>query len=103
MEYLDRKTDVQRGENGIINKNSIRKGVTNMDEKQTKVSEKSNETSDEIGMVRLMLDNHIGGLEIHKALADDTCCCTEDDERTLQLMYRIRDILARIQPVQSEE
>lgn len=74
-----------------------------MDEKQTKVSEKSNETSDEIGMVRLMLDNHIGGLEIHKALADDTRCCTEDDERTLQLMYRIRDILARIQPVQSEE
>lgn len=50
---------------------------------------------DELGLTRLELDNHIGGLEISKA----TGYWTEDDERTLQLMYRIQDLLRRATPV----
>lgn len=44
--------------------------------------------------VRLELDNHIGGLEISKSVLPDSW--TEDDERTLNLMLRIKDILSRI-------
>lgn len=48
---------------------------------------------DELEYCRRMLDNHIGGLEISKA----TGYWNEDDERTLDLMVRIKGILERIE------
>ena len=44
---------------------------------------------------RIMLDNHIAGMEISKAAGE----WTEDDERTLELMRLIRNILRRIKPI----
>ena len=48
----------------------------------------------ELEYARMMLDNHISGLEISKAAG----YWNEDDERTLELMRLIRNILRRIKP-----
>jgi len=47
---------------------------------------------------RLELDNHIGGLEISKAAG----IWTEDDERTLELMLLIKDILSNVREVKDD-
>ena len=60
---------------------------------------KPNPVVDELGITKLELENHIGGLEISKA----TGYWNDDDERTLQLMYRIKSILDRIQPVEEKQ
>ena len=46
----------------------------------------------ELGYCRLMLDNYIGGLEISKA----TGYWTEEDERVLYLIRKIKSILERV-------
>ena len=47
---------------------------------------------EKLGYARIMLDNHIDGLEISKA----TGYWSDDDERTLNLMYLIKGILSNI-------
>ena len=48
----------------------------------------------EFESVRMELTNHIDGLEIAKSAIPELW--TLDDEHTLRLMHRIRDILERI-------
>ena len=48
---------------------------------------------DELGFLRIELQNHIDGLEISKM----TGCWSDDDERHLQLDKRIMDLLKRIE------
>lgn len=48
---------------------------------------------------RLELDNHIGGLEISKS----TGYWTEDDERTLNLMLMIKEILSNVEPKEGHD
>lgn len=50
----------------------------------------------ELELAKMELDNHITGLEISKNACPDMW--TEDEERTLNLMYRIQDILDRVEP-----
>ena len=52
----------------------------------------------ELGYCRIMLDNHIAGLKISKA----TGYWTDDDERTLDLMQRIKAILDRVEVKEGE-
>ena len=52
----------------------------------------------ELEHCRLMLDNHISGLEISKS----TGYWTEDDERTLDLMRRIKAILDEVEVREDE-
>lgn len=47
---------------------------------------------------RLELDNHIGGLEISKS----TGYWTEDDERTLNLMLMIKEILSNVEIIKDD-
>lgn len=49
--------------------------------------------------VRLELDNHIAGLKISKS----TGYWTEDDERILNLMLMIKDILDSVTEVEAKE
>lgn len=55
----------------------------------------------DLGLVQLELDNHIDGLRIQKETGPNWW--SEDDEKVLQLMLRIKDILANIQPVTKGE
>ena len=48
----------------------------------------------ELEYCRMDLDNYIGGLEISKSALPESW--TEDDERILNLMMRIKDILCNI-------
>ena len=50
----------------------------------------------ELELAKMELDNHITGLEISKNACPDMW--TEDEERALNLMYRIQDILDRVEP-----
>ena len=54
----------------------------------------------ELEYCRMMLDNHIGGLKISKSALPETW--TEDDERTLDLMVRIKAILDRVEEKEGE-
>ena len=49
--------------------------------------------------IRLELDNHIAGLKISKS----TGCWSEDDERILNLMLMIKDILDSATEVEAKE
>ena len=53
----------------------------------------------ELEYCRMMLDNHIAGLEISKS----TGYWNDDDERTLDLMKRIKAILDKVNVVKDGE
>ena len=55
----------------------------------------------ELEYCRLMLDNHIGGLEISKAALPEMW--EDEDEEKLILMRRIREILRNIREVNEGE
>lgn len=63
----------------------------------------------ELELAKMELDNHIKGLEICKEVCRQESGCghnsfwSENDERTLQLMYRIQSILDRVEPKQEDD
>lgn len=54
----------------------------------------------ELELVKMELDNLISGMEIRKAIDVDWW---EDDERELQLLQRIHDLLERTKEVKTED
>ena len=54
---------------------------------------------DELGIVKLQLENHIKGLQIQKAASEQYGASDPDVVQTLDLMNRIMSILNRIEPV----
>lgn len=51
---------------------------------------------DELGIMRIELDNYIGGLEISKAAVPSSW--GKYDEKVLNLLKRVADVLRRVEP-----
>ena len=63
------------------------------------VDDKNKDESDiALGMIRLSLDNHIAGLELSQAIAKENGWGHDDEDRTLELMRAIKEVLSRIVP-----